>query len=201
MKVDISLDLKIETTIAEIPFLALVEDLSIANAKELINKIGFENDNAQLKAGLIVLEAKENGSGVYVLDDLGQESFINLVKVLGCEIETYYNDTMGSYDQYTNRVTPADLGHQFPDGTWRIVWEKQEGSLNKDLFITAERLAGAIDLLIDLSSHKDFTEELLFNDEKTKDELINLRIAEMFDAGFWPSNHEASLKKVNQLKM
>lgn len=47
----------------------------------------------------------------------------------GVTLVDYMNEQVGTYDRFTNRVTPADLGKLFPDLTCRILWNESDATM------------------------------------------------------------------------
>lgn len=72
-----------------------------------------------IEAALIYIEPAQG---------LDEDSQIVLGRVLdeaGMSAESFFSEAAGSYDRFNNRVTAADMGLVFPDGTVRVVWTKE----------------------------------------------------------------------------
>lgn len=95
----------------------------------------------------------------------------------GVELCSYYNEQVGSYDRFMNRVEPADLGKVFPDATCRILWNEDDATMEYHGILYATAVA------INALSEANIGESDL---DITEAEDINKRLAVIYSALKWP---------------
>lgn len=188
---ELSFELRLRTQLAGHDFLS---EVSCANAVEVLklreDLAGLDQEVAMI-AALVFLDTSHAEGGCDVLDDDSAGLFNELCEHLKVGQETFYNSSMGSYDQLTNRVTPADLGHHFPDGTLRLVWDAESSLLGLDE--TVSILKAAAELLAEMQDMPYFCQtddEMEVNDWES---LAERRTRLLFDAGCWPADDDSFL--------
>jgi hypothetical protein len=187
MKLKTSFTLRFKAVIAGVEFLAEVDCADQIAARNKIMEMETQNQDIELVAALVFLDLAREDGGCYIMDEENVEIYGELLRDdLKVGAEHFYNESLGSYDHLMNRVTPADLGEVFPDGTMRLVWEADTAAF--DFGTTVELLTRAAETLLQAQDMPYFCQgedELDANDfEPLKERRIEL----MFRAGLWPSS-------------
>jgi hypothetical protein len=156
---------------------------------ERITKLSHITVERNLTAAqfLFDLEKPDNG-GCYLLED---ESAVLLTYVLenrGLGIERYENQTMGSYDRFMNRVTAADMGMVFPDGSLRVVLNWDNARIDfQAAFIFTKTLLEVILQMQDMPYFKATEEE----EDNSNASAASARMkTALFDLGLWPADDD-----------
>ena len=186
----VSLELRFTATVAGYEF---TKDLSCASMSE-----AYSACHKLLAAGVRLVAARididmsrrSGHRGCVVLDEESVEVFGNLCKLLRVAPETFWNETCGSYDKYWNRVTPADFGHQFPDGSFRIVWEESQAAQSLDECIRI--LKAALELLGAMQDRPYFHPTEAEADAPTnwRRPAMRRRTVLLAEAGCWPDSED-----------
>src|SRR6476661_1705301 len=113
MDLPVSFSFRFKTTLAGIDFIGEAECANQEEARAQFAKVLAQSDDIEFIAGLIYLELAKPKGGCYQLDEDSESIFVDIVKTLKLGAEHFLNESIGSYDRYTNRVTPADLGINF----------------------------------------------------------------------------------------
>lgn len=105
------------------------------------------------------------------LDEDSEVVLGRLLDAAGMDAESFFSEAAGSYDHFNNRVTAADMGLIFPDGTLRVVWTKERPvhSLQEslDLVVKAVGLLVAAQEL-PYSAADDDDESAVLRNERTE---------------------------------
>lgn len=104
------------------------------------------------------------------LDENSQVVIGRMLHAMGMGAEDFFSEPAGSYDRYTNRVTAANMGLVFPDGSVRIVWENVQSK--ESLRASYALVSQAIDLLVaaqglPYSADEDEDENDILQNERT----------------------------------
>lgn len=126
--------------------------------------------------------------GCYQLDDESNQLLAVICKELVVDAQSFLNERMGSYDPLNNRITPADLGNIFPDGTMRIFWHEENSRYSFDTALTT--LQSAIGFLIQLEAMPLFQATPEEYEDSVYTGILRRRTAALFAAGFWPEEDE-----------
>ena len=94
-----------------------------------------------LEAALIYIEPTDGH-----LDEDSQVVLGRLLESVGLDAESFFSEAAGSYDRFTNRVTAADMGLVFPDGTIRVVWTSVRST--QSLQASFDTVVKAVGLLV-----------------------------------------------------
>lgn len=187
MNLKTSFTLRFKTIIAGAEFLAEVECADQIAARNKIMEMQTHNQEVELVAALVFLDLACEEGGCYLMDEASLEIYSELLNDdLKIGAEHFLNECMGSYDHILNRITPADLGEVFPDGTMRLVWYADSAAF--DFGTTVELLTRAAETLLqaqDMAYFGQGEDELDACDtEPMKDRRIEL----MYRAGLWPNS-------------
>jgi hypothetical protein len=177
---------RFKTTLAGMEFLAEVDCDNLEELSQHCNKAAKAEQEIELIAAMIGIELNKPNGGCYLLDDESEKLLVSVMKELKVGAEHFFNERLGSYDVLNNKVTPADLGMVFPDGTIRVVWDEESATQDFDTCLTI--LKGVVELLIqaqDMTYFKYTEEEYEANDYES---LTNRRIELLFGAGLWPAD-------------
>jgi len=187
MNLKTSFVLRFKATIAGAEFLAEVDCADMAEASRKITEMMSQSQDVELVAALTYLDlGKENG-GCYLLDEESLEIYSELLNDdLKIGAEHFYNETVGSYDHISNRITPADLGEVFPDGTMRLVWEADTAVFS--FFASVDILKRAAETLLQAQEMAYFCYSEDELDEGDSEPLKDRRIELMHRAGLWPNS-------------
>lgn len=180
---DVSFVLRFSKDIAGHPFLSEVDCDDSTAATKACHEL-LADEKIQLVAAQICVFTGLPDGGCDQLDDDSTEIFESLCKQLGVGLETFWNSRMGWYDRLNNRVEPLDLGHHFPDATYRVVWQMDSGLLGFDE--TLDIVKAALALLVDMQTIPYFgptEDEYESGDTKP---LAERRTDALFKAGCWP---------------
>jgi len=187
MNLKTSFTLRFKTLIAGAEFLAEVDCADEIAARNKIMEMVTHRQEVELVAALVFLDLAKPDGGCYIMDEESLEIYTELLNDdLKIGAEHFYNESMGSYDHIMNRITPADLGEVFPDGTMRLVWEADTAVFSFDT--TVDLLKRAAEMLLQAQEMPYFCQgedELDANDfEPMKERRIEL----MFRTGLWPNS-------------
>lgn len=187
MNLNTSFTLRFRTLIANHPFLSEIECRDFSAVRIVCGQL-FAVDALEPVAALMYFNVLDGGGGTP--DDISERIFAQVCEALKAGQEEFWNATMGSYDQWTNRVTPVSMGTVFPDGTVRIVWDEEQSVLGFD--DTLRILDNALWLLLRLqklpqlcASDEDYDNDL--GEGPAEDRRINI----LFEAGLWPDESGA----------
>lgn len=184
----LSFELRFRTQIAGHEFLSEVSCPDPAEASKVCRELACQDQDVELIAALVYLDTSRAG-GCDVLDDESMNLFTELCSHLRVAPETFYNERLGSYDRWQNRITPANLGHHFPDGTMRIVWRLESACL--DLDETVRILKGAAELLAEMEEIPYFCQSEEELEDNNLEALLERRAALLFAAGCWPADDDS----------
>lgn len=101
----------------------------------------------------------------------------------GVTLVNYMNEQAGTYDRFTNRITPVDFGKLFPDLTCRIMWNESEATMEFHGVLYATAVA------IKALDEANIGEPDLDQSEAVD---INKRLATIYGALRWPVLFEYS---------
>lgn len=184
----ISFELRFRTQLAGHEFLSEVSCADSTEASSVCAKMACLDQDVELVAALVYIDTSHAG-GCDVLDDESMSLFTELCLHLRVAPETFYNQRLGSYDRWQNSITPADMGHHFPDGTLRIVWELESARLDVDE--TVRILKGAAELLAEMEEIPYFCQSDVELEDNNWTALVERRMALLFAAGCWPAEDDS----------
>ena len=179
--------LRFKKVIAGTDFLAEVDCDNLGEVFEKSFRLQQEVPGTSLSAALIGFHlGKLDGKGVHLLDAESEELFADVLTELHMGAEHYYNERTGAPDRYTNRVKPSDLGVFFPDGSLRVVWEKEHALLDLDASVDIVRKT--LELLLRVQAIPYFRQTAEEIDNNDVDSVIARRLELLLKAGLWPTD-------------
>jgi hypothetical protein len=179
---DVSFILRFSKDIAGHTFLSEVECDDGAAATKACREL-LSDEAIQLTAAQICIFTGTAG-GCDQLDDDSTEIFESLCRHLSIGLETFWNRRMGWYDKYNNRVEPMNLGHHFPDATYRVVWEQDSALLLFDE--TLDVVKTAVELLVEMQEIPYFGPSEDEYESGATEPLVERRTDALFKVGCWP---------------
>jgi hypothetical protein len=186
---------RFQTTIAGFPFTSEVECENTTELREACQKLHAANDSMELIAARIGLDLAKPSSGCHLFDDDSEHLYIQVLKDLGVGAEHFFNERMGWYDKFNNRVEPADMGMLFPDGALRLVWRQEESKLNFDETLRITKRALEFLLQMQEVPYLCATEDEY--NENNVDGVRDRRTQALFEAGLWP-DQEGEYEEVEE---
>jgi hypothetical protein len=187
MNLSTSFTLRFKAVIAGAEFISEVECADISHALTTLKTMESQHQNIELVAALTYLSLALPDGSCDLLDDESTEIYGELLRdELKVGTEHFYNECMGSYDHILNRITPADLGEVFPDGTMRLVWDKELAVFDFPTTVAMTRAAAEVLLQAQKLPYFQQTEDEL--EEGDVDKVKDRRVELLFAAGLWPDS-------------
>lgn len=187
MNLKTSFTLRFKAVIAGVEFLAEVECADEIAARNKVMEMGTQCPEVELVAALVFLDLAKDDRGCYIMDEANIEIYTELLNAdLKIGAEHFYNEGMGSYDHIMNRITPADLGEVFPDGTMRLVWEKGTAAFSFETSV--DILKRAAETLLQAQDMPYFCEGEDELDVGDSEPMKERRVELMHRAGLWANS-------------
>ena len=185
MHKNVSFTARFQTLVAGVAFQAEVECADVAELSQQCRAL-YAAGEAEMVAAMLCFDlARPDGKGCELLDEESEELMRTLWKSLKVGAEHFFNERLGSYDKFNNRITPADLGVVFPDGTMRIVWDAEGSATDFDTALGV--LSGALGMLLKLQQSAYGQQTEAEAEEADYASVKARRIDALFAAGLWPS--------------
>lgn len=127
-------------------FSAGIDDLEVISEVEGLKTLdALYNADTKLRSKLSDIKLKE--SMLYFdmensdCEDLELETLETYLESFGLNLEHYYNETIGTYDRLSNKITPTEMGTIFPDFTLRVYWSDADSEIGIEQTVALVEMA------------------------------------------------------------
>lgn len=182
----VSFRVAILTDINGVPFQADEECDDASALQALLDKLSGVTHSVDRI--LMYFDLSKPNGGCHILEDHSEQLLVEVFQELGLTAESFLNEAIGSYDPFTNRVEPANLGTVFPDGSMRILWSRD--TAKADFATTRSLVHDTLEVLLKAQEMAYGQETEAEINDFAPERRIQRVVEMMFACGVWPDEDD-----------